>query len=380
MSRVIDEHRRFLRDAARIRAFEAAVREVVQPGDVVVDLASGTGILGLLAARAGARHVYAIEATALAGLARDIVSANRLSDRVTVVRGVAAAVSLPEPADVIVSDQIGWFGIEAGLRALLFDARARFLKPGGRLIPSAVDLMLAPVQTPMMARRVAFWSGSPAGFDFTPARRIADNTGYPVRLRPEQVLGAPSRAHTIDLATCALDLIQIQTRLRCERAGVVHGVGGWFEAQLSPSVRMTNSPLSPDRIARRQVYFPIPQAIPVLPGDSVEVGMKILPDEGLIAWNVTVGPQTGPSHTFRHSTMAGMLIDPAEVRRTSPEYRPALVPRGVARLTVLSLCDGRRTLREIERAVYERHGDLFASPDDAAHFVAEVVTRYSTDG
>ena len=380
MSRVIDEHRRYLRDTARIAAFERGVGEVVRPGDVVVDLASGTGILGLLALRAGARRVYAIEATALAGLAREIAEANGLGDRLTVIRGVAAHVSLPEPADVIVSDQIGWFGIEAGLRALIVNARARFLKPGGRLIPSAVDLMLAPVTAPAMARRVAFWSASPAGFDFTPARRIADNTGYPVRLRPSQILGVPQRAHTIDLATCRLDLIQAQARLRCERGGVMHGVGGWFEAQLSPSVRMTNSPLAPDRIARRQVYFPIPEPLSVQPGDSVDVRMKLLPDDGLIAWDVTFAQANGLSRTFRHSTMQGMLIDPAELRRTSPDYRPALIPRGVARLSVLSLCDGRRSLREIEREVYERHRDVFESSDEAAEFVAEVVTRYSTDG
>jgi protein arginine N-methyltransferase 1 len=380
MSRVIDEHRRYVRDTARIGALERAIREVVRPGDVVVDLASGTGILGLFACRAGARRVYAIEATPLAGLAREIAAANGLSDRITPIRGIAAHVSTPEPADVMVSDQIGWFGVTGGVRGLIVNARGRFLKPGGRLMPSALDLMLAPVDAPAMARRVAFWSTSPGGFDFGPARRIADNTAYPVRFRPEQVLGAPLRVHTTDLATCGLDPIHIEARLACARAGVVRGLAAWFEAQLSPSVRMTNSPLAPDRIQRRQVYFPIPEGVAVEPGDGVDVRMTLLPEDGFLTWEVTVAPAAGGARTFRHSTLNGMLLDVVDLRRTRPDYRPALTPRGVARLSVLTLCDGQRSLREIETGVYERHRDLFGSPDDAAEFVAEVVTRYSADG
>ena len=380
MSRVIDEHRRYVRDTARIGALERAIREVVQPGDVVVDLASGTGILGMFACRAGASRVYAIEATPLAGMARDIALANGLGDRITPVRGLAAHVSIPELADVIVSDQIGWFGVTGGVRGLIVNARRRFLKPGGRLMPAALDLMMAPVDVPALARRVTFWSTSPGGFDFTPARRIADNTAYPVRFRPEQVLGDPVLAHTTDLASCGLDPIRFDARLTCARAGVVHGVGAWFEAQLSPSVRMTNSPLAPDRIKRRQVYFPIPEAVPVEAGDRVDVGMTLLPEDGFITWQVTVARAAGDSRTFRQSLLLGMLLDPADLARTRPDYRPALTPRGVARLTVLTLCDGRRSLREIEAEVYERHRDLFAASDEAAEFVTEVVSRYSTDG
>ena len=93
MSRVIDEHRRYVRDAVRIGAYERAIREIVRPGDVVVDLASGTGILGLLACRAGARRVYAVEVTPLAHLARELAESNGLTDRITVIRGRAADVS-----------------------------------------------------------------------------------------------------------------------------------------------------------------------------------------------------------------------------------------------------------------------------------------------
>ena len=153
-----------------------------------------------------------------------------------------------------------------------------------------------------------------------------------------------------------------------------------FRVCASRSICDTNSPLAPDRIKRRQVYFPIPEAVPVEAGDRVDVGMTLLPEDGFITWQVTVARAAGDSRTFRQSLLLGMLLDPADLARTRPDYRPALTPRGVARLTVLTLCDGRRSLREIEAEVYERHRDLFAASDEAAEFVTEVVSRYSTDG
>ena len=61
MSLELDQHRHFLKDEHRINAFRSAIAEVVRPGDVVVDLGSGTGVLGLLACQAGAGRVYSID-------------------------------------------------------------------------------------------------------------------------------------------------------------------------------------------------------------------------------------------------------------------------------------------------------------------------------
>ena len=92
------------------------------PGAVVVDLGSGTGILGLLACQAGAKRVYSIEETGLIELARDIGRTNGLADRIRFIKGLSTRVDLPEPADVILADQIGHFGFEAGLFDYFSDA------------------------------------------------------------------------------------------------------------------------------------------------------------------------------------------------------------------------------------------------------------------
>jgi len=110
--------------------------------------------------------------------------------------------------------------------------------------------------------------------------------------------------------------------------------------------------------------------VPLRAGDAVDVSMRIRPSDLLVKWTVDAG-----GRRFSHSTLAGMLIPREDLERTRPAFTPRLTGRGVARRTVLELCDG-RPLDAIEREVFERHRDLFDSEAAAHVFVAEVVTRY----
>jgi protein arginine N-methyltransferase 1 len=377
VSRVIDEHRLYLRDRHRLSAYERALREVVRPGDVVVDLASGTGILGMLACRAGASRVYAIEQDGIAGLARQIARANALYDRITGLRGHSRSITLPERADVVVSDQIGGFGLEADIIELFRDARERFLRAGGTLVPRGLELMVAAVESARLHKRLAFWNDRPAGFDCSAAVEIAANTGYTVRLRRDHLISAPVSAAEIDLMADAPSPLHISGTVRTSRAGLLHGFAGWFVARLSPHVTMTNSPLSAERIYRRPVFFPISEAVAVEAGTPIDISMKVLPSDTMYSWELQVASAEGVPLRFRHATLRGMLLGREDLERTHPAYRPTLTSSGRARLTVLRLCDGGHPLSEIERSVYEQHRELFASPAQAALFVAEVVGPYT---
>lgn len=369
---VVDEHRQYLSDKPRLAAFREAIARVVKPGDVVVDLGAGTGILGLLACRAGAARVYAIDEGGMIQLAREICRVNGFADRVTFIKEPSERASLPERADVVVADQIGRFGFEAGLLEYFSDARARFLKPGGRMIPARVTLEVAPVEHPDLSGQVEFWTGRPEGFDVRPARAVAANTGYPARISREHLLSEPASLAVLDLASATAEPFRGDVAVDVTRDGTLHGVGGWFVAEMAPGVTMSNSPIAPTPINRHNVFFPVDCPVAVKRGDRVRVAMRIIPGESLVAWTVEVNDRR-----FAHSTFRGMLIAAEDLARTQPGFRPRLSPWGEARRTVLTLCDGRRALAEIEAEVHARHPGLFASPAAAARFVAEVVTRYA---
>jgi hypothetical protein len=386
LSLVVDEHRQYLADRARVSAFRQAIGEVVKPGDVVLDLGAGTGILGLLACGAGARRVYSIDDGGMIGLAREICWANGFQDRVVFIKGLSTRVDLPEKVDVVMADQIGRFGFEAGLLEYFSDARERFLKRDGVMIPSHIDMHVAPVECQKIWDQVEFWNRSPAGFDFRPARCLAANTGYPVKFRPEHLLGDPVSLASLDLSRTTPGPLRLEACVAAKRTGNLHGIGGWFTARLSGNVIMSNSPIARHPIRRRNVFFPIDRPVALKLGDLIEIRMDILPTEPVIAWNVDVWDDADDCRgqkrdvrkgRFTHSTLQGMLICKEDLQRTQPNFIPKRSSWGEARLSVLSLCDGQRALAEIEREVWRRHPELFPSLAKVAVFVAEVVTRYS---
>ncbi len=230
----VNEHRRYLSDEVRVNAFRRAIEELVRPGEVVVDLGSGTGVLGLLACRAGALRVYCIESTGMIELARANCRANQFQDRMRFLKGHSTRIEMPEKADVVVCDQIGYFGFEAGVVQYLEDARARFLKPNGRLMPTRIEMFVAATESESIRDQVGFWNTSPAELNFSPAQKWAANTCYPVYLAAPELLSDGVLLASLDMHQASSDPFSADATITVSRAGVLDGIGGWFSAQLSP--------------------------------------------------------------------------------------------------------------------------------------------------
>jgi SAM-dependent methyltransferase len=377
VSLVLDEHRQYLADTVRLDAFDAALRATIQPGDVVLDLGSGTGILGLLACQAGAGRVYAIEVGGIVALARELARANGFGDRIISIHELASRASLPERVDVIVTDAAGRFGFDGGIIEILSDARRRFLKPGGRIVPRTLTLSIAPVDTREPSEHVGFWSEPLRGLSFAPATIIARNTGYPRRLEPREFVAPPADLVVFD-PSIATRSFSAGALFHVDRPSTVRGIGGWFSAELAPGITLTNAPGAPNRINRRNVFLPLREPVPVSVGDTIGVSIFIQPGELIVRWRVTVASAEGTVHHVTDaSTFEGMLIPREDLAHTRPDFQPRLTPAGRARKTVLDLCDGVRTLSDVESGLLDRHPDLFEDRAAAALFVAEIVTRYS---
>jgi precorrin-6B methylase 2 len=374
MSLVLDEHRGYLSDTVRLAAFERAIASTVRPGDVVIDLGSGTGILGLFATRAGAVRVYAVEGTSLGGLAREIAKVNGVDDRVRVVRGWSTWVSLPELADVVVTDQIGHFGIEAGLFEYLPDAQRRLLKPGGRTIPNAISWRVAPVECVELRESIDFWRERRAGFDLSPVVPPAQASGYPATITRDALLSTPATLATAAAASLPESgLIQGQLSFEISRSGTLDGLAGWFVAELAPDVTFTNGPETGERINRRQVVLPV-QPVSVQQADRVCARVRFRPATLMVDWQVQVMDASGVERMrVRRSTFEGMLIAPEDLASRSPSARPLLSRRGAARRMALELCDGARTIQQIEAELRRAFPDVLPSDDDAAAFASEVI-------
>ncbi len=367
----LDEHLGYIADSLRLARFEAAVSAVVRTGDLVADVGCGTGILGLLCLRAGAAKVYAIDSTELVEVARNTLSRAGYSERAEFRHGVSSRIDLPEPVDVVICDHVGYFGFDYGVVETLADARRRFLKPGGRLIPARVTLQLAAVDSEKCCKLAEGWAAPAIPTEFHWLRERTVNRKHAVKLQSDELLGLPADLATIDFHADQPEYHRWTAELRMQRDGVVHGLGGWFNCELAEGIWMTNSPLSDQPIDRSQVFLPIGEAIAVKAGDLLKASVMARPGDHMIAWEVE-SPQGG--RKFRHSTWQGELLTSEEMARRNPAHAPRPSRSGLARIIVLGYCDGRRTVKEIEQAVLRDHPDLMPSAAEISKFVAQVLS------
>ena len=140
-------HFSIVRDELRNIAFDQALRRAVRPGMRVLDIGSGTGLLAMMAVRAGASEVISCEMNpSVARAAEKIIAANGYADHIRILGKHSAALDLEAdlggPVDVLVSEIINLDLIGEHVLPVMEEAR-RFLKTGGRIIPARGSVRVA---------------------------------------------------------------------------------------------------------------------------------------------------------------------------------------------------------------------------------------------
>ena len=277
------EHSRMLHDDRRTGAFIAALEATVRPGDVVVDVGTGSGVLAVAAARAGARHVYAVEATDIAAVAQRVFERNGVQDRVTLVPGWSRHVELPEQADVLVSEVIGNEPLQEEILETTLDARQRLLAPGGRLIPHGLTLLARPIEIPAaeMHQRVLVptdverWRDL-YGLDFTPLLAVASREPVHTLAEGEVAAAWPTRGPAVELGS--LDLARLETPtldasadLVVDEPGTVNAVAVTFRADLDAAISHTLDPWAHPASSWATSVWVLPEPLSTTPDDRLRV-------------------------------------------------------------------------------------------------------------
>jgi type I protein arginine methyltransferase len=259
---VFQFHAEMLNDKTRTANYLDAVRNVVRPGDVVVDIGTGTGILAIAAARAGASHVYAIEAGRIGETARRLIAANGLADRITLLRGWSTQIWLPERADVVISEVIGNEPLDEGVIGITRDALRRLAKPGARLVPSRVRILGLPVTIPdeeldkltLTTQTLQNWH-SWYDITFDPLAEVAQSSrfssffGYfinPYRMRTWEPLSDPVPLADIEFTPWTSPWISTTRIVTAKTNGQLTGLVAYFELYAGPTPFLSTHPMAVD--------------------------------------------------------------------------------------------------------------------------------------
>lgn len=242
-------HVAMLDDRARTDGWMDAISRVVKPGDVVLDIGTGTGVLAVKAALAGARHVYAIEASGVATAAAALAEENGVGDRITVIRGWSVFTELPERANVLVAEILDDDPFCERVLEISADARARLLTEDARIIPNRISMFVTPVEIPEDIR---------GDYSFTEENTERWRKGYGVRfssllqafgagfvtgVRPREAaefrrLAEPNRIVDVELGT--VERIDATSEIAITTPGRVDGLLSFFDAEVSGQVVTTD--------------------------------------------------------------------------------------------------------------------------------------------
>lgn len=138
-----------LKDRVRTVAYQKAIENNKNDfkDKIVMDIGAGTGILSIFAARAGAKHVYAIENAEIAHFAREIIKVNGLSDKITVLKGKMEEIELPvKKVDIIISEWMGYFLLYESMLDTVLWARDKYLARGGKMLPDRAKIHIAAIE------------------------------------------------------------------------------------------------------------------------------------------------------------------------------------------------------------------------------------------
>jgi len=212
-------------DSSRFDAYAKAISRCVRPGDVVAEIGCGPGVFALLACRAGAKRVYAIETEDIIEVAREVAVANDLKDRIQFFQSDSRKTELPERVNVIVSDIRGALPLFNGALASLQDAKKRFLAPGGVMIPRR-DVVKAAIMEceEIYSELVAPWSTCVAGAELSIPRRLELNTAHGGRIKFEQLMSEPQELCTLDYLGDNGPNVSGKLSFRATRGGMAHGI------------------------------------------------------------------------------------------------------------------------------------------------------------
>ncbi|CAJ1363683.1 unnamed protein product [Effrenium voratum] len=272
---------------------------------VVLDVGAGTCILSIFAAKAGAKEVFAVEATDMAIRGRKIVEAQGMGHIIKVLQGTVETVTLPSKVDVIISEWMGYLLLRESMLDSVLIARDRFLKPGGALFPSHATLYLAPVGAAKACREkqqsfdgerqhwedfngtMRKWYGT----DFAcmrdefleEQRKYYLQTGMFVNLSPKQLVGDGSPLLRLDLLTATLEDLKGADKpctcsMRISKDTQIEGFVGYFDVDFSGSkenpakeeVQLTTAPTTETATHWGQQLFGFYPPLQARSGDTLK--------------------------------------------------------------------------------------------------------------
>jgi len=248
-------HFPMLADQHRNQAYQTAIEKAVaaNPTMKILDIGTGSGLLAMMAARAGAKNITACEMDSeIAQCARKIIEQNGYANSIQVISRRSTDLSilqdLGEPADLIVSEIVDMGLLGEHILPTMRHALSHLTKPSVRLIPESACIIAQLIEFPRLKRIHPFSTIS--GLDLNPLNQFMDNNSYKgilLESEPHHKLSGEFLGLEVDFYNpppFASSQFPHKKKISVpiERDGECTGVAFWFELQLDREIRESSGP------------------------------------------------------------------------------------------------------------------------------------------
>lgn len=276
-------HFEMLADSERNNAYQAAIEKVVTPDTRVLDIGTGSGLLSMMAARAGAERVIACEMNErLAATADEIINLNGYDKQINLFSKKSTQLKvgkeIKEKVDLIISEILDVGALGEGVLPSIRHAVHNLAKPEVKLIPAGLQLYGQLIEIPFRSRIAPV--REIAGFDLSPFEqfRIPDEY-FRIILKAEnyQELSPVIPLMTVDFYELPPAFPDDQPRetlleFPIQQGGTMHAVVFWFDLKLDEEISVSSRP-NGELEHWGQALFCFPNHLDVQSGDKVTVRM-----------------------------------------------------------------------------------------------------------
>ncbi|KAF8081895.1 hypothetical protein N665_0858s0011 [Sinapis alba] len=271
-----------LKDVVRTKTYQNVIyqNKFLIKDKVVLDVGAGTGILSLFCAKAGAKHVYAVECSQMADMAKEIVKANGFSDVITVLKGKIEEIELPTPkVDVIISEWMGYFLLFENMLDSVLYARNKWLVDGGVVLPDKASLFLTAIEdSEYKEDKIEFWN-SVYGFDMSCIKKKAMMEPLVDTVDQKQIVTDSRLLKTMDISKMSSGDASFTApfKLVAQRNDYIHALVAYFDVSFTMCHKLLGFSTGPKSRAThwKQTVMYLEDVLTVCEGETITGSMSV---------------------------------------------------------------------------------------------------------
>ncbi|XP_002514159.2 protein arginine N-methyltransferase 1.1 [Ricinus communis] len=279
-------HEEMLKDVVRTKTYQNVIyqNKFLFKNKVVLDVGAGTGILSLFCAKAGAAHVYAVECSAMADMAKEIVESNGFSNVVTVLKGKVEELELPvAKVDIIISEWMGYFLLYENMLNTVLYARDKWLVNDGILLPDKASLFITAIEDAEYKEdKIEFWNRV-YGFDMSCIKKQAMMEPLVDTVDQNQVVTNCQLLKTMDISKMASGdaSFTVPFKLVAERDDYIHALVAYFDVSFTRCHKLMGFSTGPRSRAThwKQTVLYLEDVLTICEGEAITGSMTVAPNK-----------------------------------------------------------------------------------------------------